>query len=412
MSNVKIDNVSIRCQDSPSIDAFARLRVSNPTTIFDSKQLHDSMPLFWDDAQISGSGTSSIHSQQKASTEMIVSLNTAGRRVRQTFMRFNYQPGKSTLVFLTGTLGAIGGGVGITRAMGMYDDNNGIFMKDDEGVVKAVIRSKTSGAVVDNEVAQSAWNLDKFDGTGPSGVTLDVTKSQIVLIDFEWLGVGRVRIGFVINGIPYYCHEFNHSNINSGVYMSTPNLPIRYEIENDGTGAASQLEHICSSVQSEGGTQDNGTLRYISTAGTHLDANAENTIYALIGIKLKATHIDAVMDVVKLSLAEHVGEKTFEWLWILNPIVAGTFTYANETNCSLMSAKGGTTNTVTGGTYIDGEMTASAKRGSGASSNPSNAIRLGSAIDGTVDEMVLCVRPVGGSINCDFEGSITYKNIA
>ena len=80
-------------------DAFGRLRISEPFTIFDSKQLHNNQPLFWDDAETSGTGTSSAHSSARASTTISVSATTAGKRVRQSLQRFNYQPGKSQLVF-------------------------------------------------------------------------------------------------------------------------------------------------------------------------------------------------------------------------------------------------------------------------------------------------------------------------
>jgi len=150
----------ITAQDSPSIDAFGRWRVSEPQTIFDSKQLYDAQPLFWDDQQVSGTGTTSTHNPNTASTVLSVSGTTAGRRVRQTFMRFNYQPGKSQLILCTGTLSATGGGTGIVRAMGLYDDKNGIFIRDNQGTVEAVIRTYTSGTAVDNAVSQANWNLD------------------------------------------------------------------------------------------------------------------------------------------------------------------------------------------------------------------------------------------------------------
>ena len=400
-----IRDTNIKAQDSPSIDAFARWRVSNPATLFDSKQIHDNQPLFWDDSEVSGGSTTSSHSTATASTTIGVALNTAGKRVRQTFQRFNYQPGKSQLVLLTGTLGT-GGGTGITRAMGIFDDNDGIFMQDDEGTIKAVLRSSASGSPVDTKVAQSAWNLDKLDGTGASGVTLDSTKSQIVIIDYEWLGVGRVRIGFVVDGIPIYVHQFLNANNSAGVYMSTPNLPLRYEIENDGTGAASELEHICSSVMSEGGVEDTGVLRAASTAGTHVDANAADTVYAVIGLRLKTTHLDAVIREVSTTMISETNDD-FEWSLYLNPTVAGTFTYSDETNSAVQTATGATANTVTGGTLVNAGF---AKSSASISSILPNALHIGAAIDGTRDELVLCVRPL--SANADIQASITWRELS
>lgn len=406
--------LSIQTADSPSIDAFARWRVSNPETLFDSKQLHDDQPLFWDDQEVSGGSTTSSHSTDTASTTIGVALNTAGKRVRQTFQRFNYQPGKSQLAFITGTLGATGGGTGITRAAGLFDDNDGIFMQDDEGTIKAVIRSSASGSPVDTKVAQSAWNLDPLDGSGPSGVTLDADQSQIIVIDYEWLGVGRVRIGFVFNGIPVYVHQFVQANNAAGVYMSTPNLPVRYEIENDGTGAASTLEHICSSVISEGGVQDNGIVRYASTANTQVDCAVVGTIYAVKGIRLKSTNLDETINILNVATQVQSASDDLEYILIFNPTVAGTPSWSNETNSSVQTATGATANTVTGGTYITGGYVASgnAQNASGSIAQEiPNALSIGSAIDGTPDEIWLCARALT-NVNTLVEGSITWRELS
>lgn len=400
------DNIqSVALGDTGSIDAFGRLRASEPVTLFDSKQLFDNQPLFWDDSQVSGSGTTSTHSTATASTTMGVALNTAGRRVRQTFQRFNYQPGKSQLILLTGTLGATGGGAGITRAAGLYDDDNGVFMQDDEGTIKAVIRSSTSGSAVDTKVAQSDWNLDKLDGTGPSGVTLDPTKSQIIFIDIEWLGVGRVRIGFVIDGIPVYVHQFLNANNNAGVYMSTPNLPLRYEIENDGTGAASELEHICSSVISEGGQQKLGVLRHKDSGA--ISSLSAGTAYAMLGIRLQSGKIGGSIELENISLLSSSQNDQAHWEIRFNPTVAGTFTYSNITNSVVQTAIGTNANTVTGGTEIDGGYFSTAQA---AVASLPNALKLGADIAGTVDELVLVCIPVTNNITV--EASLTWRELS
>ena len=407
------DGVAVSMSDSASIDAFARMRVSNPETIFDSKQIHSNQSLFWDDQQVTGSGTTSVWSQATASTIMGVALNTAGRRVRQTYRRMNYQPGKSQLIFLTGTLSVSGGGTGIDRCMGYYDDNNGILMQDNQGVVQAVVRSSTSGSVVDDIAVQEDWNLDKMDGTGASGVTLDGTKSQILVIDFEWLAVGRVRIGFVYNGLPIYVHQFNHANIEAGAYMSTPNLPIRYEIENDGTGAASELEHICGTVISEGGTQDIGVNHSVDNNNTPVVAATGGTIYALCGIKLNSDNLDGVAKVLDKSVLE-TNTVDYQWMVLFNPTLAGTApTFVTHTDSFMDTAVGTAVNTVTIGslTHILGTGYVKGGKESGASSNTlDSSLLLGSAIDGTQDEIWLCVKPL--TANADFLGSILWREIS
>lgn len=391
-------------------DAFGRMRTSNPQTLFDSKQIHNNQPLFWDDSEVSGSGTTSTHSVARASSTLAVSANTAGKRVRQTFQRFNYQPGKSQLILMTGIPMKSGGGTGIIAGSGYGDDNNGIFAVHDEGTFKFIQRSKVSGSAVDTEVAQSSWNGDKMDGTGDSGHTLDGSKAQIFWIDLEWLGVGSVRCGFVVDGVFILCHQFNNANNLGSVYMSTPNLPVRYWIENDGTGAASEMEQVCASVISEGGIQANGILRYETTGGTHIDANTANTLYACIGLRLKAAEIDEQVDLVSFSMLAET-DNDFEWQMVFNPTVAGTFTYSDVPNGSCQTAIGATANTVTGGTVISGGFTNAAKQaGASASDDLDNALRLGVAIDGTLDEVVLCVRPL--SDNADIQASLTWREVS
>lgn len=383
--------------DNGFADPFHRMRVAEPTTIFDSKQLWDAQPLFWDDQEVSGSGTSSAHSTDTASTTLSVSATTAGRRVRQTFQRFNYQPGKGQLALMTGTFGSSASG--ITRRIGLFDDNDGCFFNQVSGAFNVTIRSSTSGSPVDTDIPQASWNIDTLDGNGPSGITLDLSKSQIFVIDFQWLGSGRVRFGFEIGGRLIYVHEFLRANLAVNPYMSTPNLPARYEIINDGTGAASELIHTCVSVMTEGGVDRGGVTRLLSSGATGIDATNIGTIYAIKGVRLKPTHLDAQALIESASAFISAGATDMaEWLLIHNPTVAGTFTYSDVANSPFQEATGATANTVTGGTIIDGGFLAPARRGGTSSQRVPSALGLGSAIDGTPDELVLCVRPITTSI--------------
>lgn len=392
--------------------AFGRLRVCEPETLFDSKQLYDNQPLFWDDQEVSGSGTTSTYNANQASTTLAVSASTAGRRVRQTYQSFNYQPGKPQLIFMTGVMTT--GGTGLTGRMGLGNDNNGIFVQSVDGTVQFNRRTYTSGSVVNNTVDQADWNLDPLDGTGPSGFTLDATKTQIFIIDLEWLGVGRVRVGFVMDGVVVYCHQFLNANYLSLVYISTPNLPLRYELENDGTGGAASLTHICSSVISEGGSEELGFIRSLSTNGTHIDANTENVLYAIAGLRLKSAYIGSVVKIISAAIQIQNASKTGEWRLLLNPTVAGTFTYSDITNSPLQGASGATANTVTGGTQLSGGFGFSPAGGGGAGdilAEINTSRYLGAAIDGTVDEIVLCWMPNGGTSSHDVEGSLTWREL-
>ena len=401
-------DVNIVGKDSFSIDSFGRWRVANPLTIFDSKQIFDNAPLFWDDAEESGGSTGSTYNADGSLTTLDVTDTTAGKRTRQTFMRFNYQSGKSQEIFMTGILDGSGGGTGITQALGYFDDNNGLFFLNDEGTKKVVVRTKTSGSVVDNKTSQVDWNLDSLDGEGPSLVTIDWTKTQIFVMDFEWLGVGRVRFGLVHKGIILYFHETDNGNVITFPYMQTPNLPLRYQIENDGTGGAATIVHMCATVISEGGAEDNGILRYKSTEGVHVDANDADTVYALVGVRLKSTHLDASIKLTDFSVLAETNDD-FEWLLYWNPTVAGTFTFGNETDSSIQSAIGATANTITNGTVMDGGFSAATKDGGLAGGSLKNALLLGAKIDGTPDEIVLCVRPLSASAN--IQGSLSWREL-
>jgi len=410
----RVQSYSLFEPDGGSLDAFGNLRVAEPFTIFDTKQITDNLPLLYDDQQVSGTATTSVYTTNTAASVMGVAASTTGERVRQSFERHNYQPGKSQLIRLTGTFANQSADLtGITSRIGLFDGNNGILFSYEGGTMNAVVRSNTSGTPADDKVAQSSWNIDKMDGTGASGITLDFTKTLIMLIDMEWLGVGRVRVGFVAAGAPIYCHQFLHSNVNSLVYMSTPNLPVRYSIANDGTGLATTMQHICSSVVSEGGQQENGIVVGISNDTTEVTATNADTIYALKGIRLNASYLDHTVKVLRTTVLM-TAAGVFEWLLIFNPTVAGTFAYSQVTNTAIDEATGVSTNTVTGGTVIASDYGASTGSGGNASGGSGdaidNALKLGSAINGTQDTIVLCVRATTSGRT--FLGGLTVKQIS
>jgi len=238
---------------SANFDAFGRLRVSNPQTVFEAKTVYDAQPLYFAERQ-TGGAAAGVWSASNASVTLTVAANQTS--VRQSRRYLNYQPGKSQLIFHTFNLGGIEADT-IKRA-GYFDDDNGIFLELSNGV--ASFQRRSSSSTPSTSVTQASWNLDPMDGTGPSGVTLNFAETQILLIDFEWLGVGSIRVGFVINGVIYYAHRFDCANVSPHVYMSTPNLPTRWEIQGlAGLVGTASIECICTSVNSEGGVQSAGT---------------------------------------------------------------------------------------------------------------------------------------------------------
>lgn len=276
-----IDNnlsVGIKSSDDAAFDAFGRWRISEGVTLFDSTLQYTSGSLFWDESSSSGSVT---HIPNQSAVRLTVGSANGAKMVRQTWQYHRYQPGKSQQIFMTGVVAD--GQTNVSQQYGYYDDDNGIFLKCVNGSPSMVLRTKSSGAVVDVEADQSTWNLDKMDGTGISGSTIDMDKSQIFCIDLEWLSVGRVRTGFVIDGQIRYTHKFSNANVSSCPYMTTANLPLRYEIKNTaGQTSSTSMLQICNSVISEGGFEsDRGIPRSVGNGVTEIAVTNRRPILSI-----------------------------------------------------------------------------------------------------------------------------------
>lgn len=384
-------------------DAFGRYRISQPQTLFDSKLLVADNPLYWNDQQTSGTATST-YSATNVSVTIAVNNLTAGTRVRQTKRRFNYQPGKSQLVFMTFTLGA--GAAGITKRLGYYDQNNGLFLESLNGVTSLGVRKNT----VDTKIAQASWNIDTMDGNGPSGIVLDFTKSQILMIDFEWLGVGSVRFGFVIDGIVFYVHQQTHSNRIATVYTANPNQPIRYEISNSGTGPAASLECICSSVNAEAGYEAIGTVRTVDRDVTGITTANDANIYSVLAIRLKAAYLSATVLVESFSILS-VGTTTYRYALFLNPTVAGAaLSWTSVTDSAVEFALPVVGNLLTGGYLLQGGYSITTNNNRQANTRAaSDFLTIGSTIAGVSDIMVLAIQRIASADT--YYASITYREL-
>jgi hypothetical protein len=275
-----------------NVDAFGRLRVSQPYTLFDSQNRYGIDSQFSTSTVGSGAAT---HLSNEASVNMGVSTTSGDEVVRQTFRVFPYQPGKSLLLLATFKMDTAK--TNLRQRVGYFNTANGVYLEQNATSITFVLRTSTSGSVDNSRfVDKTSWNGDKLDGTGASGITLDLTKTQILFMDFEWLGVGSVRCGFVINGQFIVAHTFHNSNIQTAVYMTTAILPVRYEITNTGSVASSSaMKQICSSIMSEGGYEavsQEHTARMVSaTTGTFLTT----TFKPLVSIRLPSTALGAVV---------------------------------------------------------------------------------------------------------------------
>jgi hypothetical protein len=276
-------DTDVTLKNAEQLDAFSRLRTSQPSNIFDYKQIvsNHTNDLFLED--LTGSGTAT-YQYDRSSTYLTCTTASGDKVIRQSKMYCPYIPGKSQLIVMTAIFGAAKANV--DQYVGYGDGLNGLFFTYQSTTFGVLIRTATSGSAVDTFIAQSFWNIDTMDGSGPSGVTVDTTKTQIYIIDFQWLGVGRVRFSLDIDGIIYPVHEVLNANNLAVTYMKTPSLPVRYEIENTGVAASNTtLEQICCSVSSEGG--------YIPPGAEYSQGNGITTVAVttrapILAIRLKS----------------------------------------------------------------------------------------------------------------------------
>ena len=274
-----------------SVDSFGRLRVGEPHTIFESYNRFGISNTRWNYIT-TGNGSVSF-ANTEGCVHMTINTGASDSILYETKKVFPYQPGKSLLIMMSTTFAEPK--ANLTQRLGFYGANNGVYLEESNDTAYLVLRSQSTGTVVNNTVPQNQWNTDRFDGTGPSGQTLDLTKSQIFWSDIEWLGVGSVRTGFIIDGQMHIAHVFHHANLSVSTYMTTACLPLRYEIFNTGTTTGQSLmRKICSTVLSEGGYNQVSLSRSVSNpiTGKNLSNGIRNP---MVSIRLRAGRLDAVV---------------------------------------------------------------------------------------------------------------------
>ena len=346
---------------SPANDAFGRSRVGLPATLFASSHEYNDSPLFWQTVT-TGTGAAPFVA---ATASVNLSVAADGDSViRQTYRYMRYLPGKSQLVLLTGVVGA--GVTNVTKRWGYFDNGNGLFFQQDgDGTLSVVRRSSATGSPVDTAVAQANWNIDPMDGTGPSGKTLNVSKANIFVIDFEWLGVGRQRYGVNIDGMTYYVHETLWANANDDVYMTTANLPVRYEIVAAGVpGGTATMKQICSTVVSEGGSDAEMQSR-IRSVNNGVTGVSVATRRAILTVRPKATFEGRVNRALIEPLSVefiNTGNSAVLVELVRNGTLGGTpsFTSAGTTSAVEYDVAG---TTVTGGEVLWSGYVATANQG-------------------------------------------------
>lgn len=385
---------------SGNFDAFGRQRVSEPQTLFSDKGLVNN-PDFWS-ADINGAGALIDTTGSASSSVLQLTVGTtAGEYVyRQSKKRGLYQPGKSQLVMATFCMSPK---TNVRQRVGYFDANDGVFVEHDGTQAYLVLRSTSSGVTTElARVPQTAWNTDPMDGTGDSGITMDWSKAQIFLADLEWLGVGSVRVAFVIDGAIIYVHQFNHANVIDSTYMGTANLPVRYEIENTGTAASSTvLKSICQAIHSEGGQENQGLPYSIDTGASAVNIPTGNFI-PVVSVRVNPTYPSASLEVLIADML-NTSNSFIHFQIILN----GALTGASWVNQGQVSQYDLSATAIAGGNVI---LTGFIANKSTPDLSAFNA-RLESGVDifGVPETITLACKSIGSSSN--IYSSMTWKEI-
>ena len=389
--------------EKTNFDAFGRLRTSTPLTLFDSQNRYAKDPQF--DESLAGSATCT-HLANESSVAMAITTASGDSVIRQSKRVFPYQPGKSLLVMCTFAMDS--GATNLRQRVGYFNANNGVFLQQNNNALSIVLRTYTGGSASDaRAVAQADWNGDKLNGSGASGITLDVTKTQIFFIDFEWLGVGSVRCGFIIDGEYIVVHTFHNANSLSSVYMQTAILPVRYEITATGTVAAAKtMKQICSTVISEGGYEQKTNLTW---ARRTTDKTGIGTSFVpLVSIRLKSTNLGAVVIPNGFTFMPTSASDFFEVALIKNPTLTGDSFASLSTNVEFDTAA----TALSGGDIVRSDYASSGVLSSNPIADPSDYnfdSQLGVTIAGVSDIYTLAVRLITGT--GDGIGSLSFYDL-
>lgn len=393
-----------------NVDAFGRLRVSQPYTLFDSQNRYAADNQF--DTAYSGGG-GATYSANESAVYLTVDTSSGSKSVRQTYRNMLYQPGKGLLVLATFVMNAAQ--TGLRQRVGYFGTSNGVFLQQADSTVSFVLRSSTSGSPSDaRTVDQADWNGDRMDGTGPSGYILDVTKSQILWMDFEWLGMGNVRCGFIIDGEYIVCHTFQTAGLYNTVYMTTAILPVRYEIENTAaTADNAALMQVCSSVMSEGGFEATSLEHVARRTSIFTNIDTASTFYPIVSIRLASTALGAVVLPQKIQFLPTTSQN-YEVVLMKNPTLTGASWTAFSGDANVQYDVSATAISAAGTIVQSAYIASSGGGGQSSTDTPSGFNwdeQLGVSLGGVSDIYTLGVRTISGATKGDGVGSISFYDL-
>ena len=380
-----------------NLDAFGRLRVSNPATLFDSQNMYVDGGQF---SNVTAAGGNITYVANESSFNLSVTAANGSSVISQAITTQPYQPGKSLLTMESFCFAELA--TGCRQRVGYFTDNNGVYFEADGEDLYLVIRSRTSGTIQEERIAQINWNTDTLKGTGgssnPSGIELDPALVNIFWCDIEWLGVGSVRAGFVIDGNFIVCHKFNHANVagNTTVYMTSATLNPRYEITNIAATTGSRtMKQICSTVISEGGYTPTPTINYVSGGIQPTRISTGNVYTSLATIRLNPACPDAVVTPSQIDLLL-TDVQYGAWQLVLNASNVAGLTYGNV-NGGVVQANVSAVQ-IGDGTVVYAGVTSSRDTFT-VSEDIARRLQLSRSANGTPSTLTLCVGY--GSNNAD-----------
>ena len=396
-----------------------RLKVSSYETVFFNTFQYGKETDIWDERV--SLGATSYHDPNRNAIVMQVGVTTGSSIIRQTRDVLRYIPGRqSQATFAVIIRSPI---PGVTKRIGLFDESDGFFFEDDGSGANGyscVIRSSTSGIVTETRVRRNDWNGDKLDGTGPSGLTAVADTQQLVVFDYEWYGAGQVKVGYVIRGTTHYIHTFDHANILTLPWCSTPFLPIRVEQTNVvGIATTTSIMYQGSnSVISEGTPDKIGIAQNIASPVTGYTMAAARTYYPLISIRLKSTALRGIVLPSFFQAASLFtgggGSNTFTvslgYKLIRNAsLTGGTWVDMPDTN-SFTQYNRTSTGIGTGGVDLDSGFIIQGGGGTGVRLDKDTVYQLGRSDIGTIsDTLTLAVAVLDtGVTNAVAYGAMTW----
>lgn len=404
--------------EKTSYDAFGRMRVSNCITLFDAQNKYGKNEKF---TEYTNTGTSTFNSTD-SSIDLAV-INAQGSIViRESKAVFPYQPGKSLLVMNSFSFNSTSGNNLIQRVgyytnyntatyISPYNPKNGIYLEASGNIINICKANNNSLT----KIPQSEWNTYKFQGESPYFTALDLTKTQIFWMDIEWLGVGSVRTGFVINGKFIIAHIFHHANIETTTYMQTACLPVRYEIINTTNGTGGTLKQICSAVISEGGYDSYSIISHAGNGNNVKSITSGNSkLYTpLVSIRLKTNRFDSIVIPSQLSIVAGSSDVLIYKLLLNATITNPTYNPASSNS----NVEYDTVGSYTADSGIEINSGYITQNGTiGLNSNKDFNLQLGKYFNGASttyasDTITLVISKVGSSSAYDVAGMIGWYDI-